>query len=406
MKRSEHQKSFRFFAGVEIFAGVLLTLVLAATGGTLTVAILDRQMMSEEERAMTTFTEVVFERVRDTGDKITNVFAPQEDAVVLGEAREDSRVTMTFAGDMLFDPNYAIDVTIRERGGEISSVIDETLLTAMREADAAVINNEFPYATGGTPTAGKTFTFRAPPERSYYLREMGVDMVTLANNHTYDYGETGLIQTLEALENAGVAYTGAGRDIAAASAAWHFEKGDTKIAVIAATDIEETEPPDTKGATEGSPGVFRTVDDTLLLERIRQEKEAGYFVIVCMHWGRELESAINWLQERQAPEIAAAGADLIVGAHPHILQQISYIDGVPVVYSLGNFLFNSRTLDSAILKAEINENRLETLTFVPAIQSGCTVRVASEGERARIISYMNELSGSAFIEEDGRVVER
>ncbi len=316
---------------------------------------------------------------------------------------DDGGMTLAFAGDILFDPGYAIMNSIRQKGG-IEGVFGSGLLSNMRNADVMVVNNEFPYSNRGVPTEGKTFTFRADPSSASLLNDMGVDVVTIANNHTYDYGEAALLDTLTALDNVGVSRIGAGVNVDEAShPVYYISQSGLKVAIIAATEIERLDNPDTRGATESSPGVFRCLDITRLQNRIREAKEEGAFVIVCIHWGTENQEEIDWWQQKQGPEIVEAGADLIVGGHPHILQKIGYIGSVPVVYSLGNYLFNSKTLDTGLLQVKVNNDHTMNLRFVPAIQSGCTVIEATDGEKARILQHLRDISPGVNIDDDGNI---
>ncbi len=313
-------------------------------------------------------------------------------------------VSLAFAGDILFDPGYAIMNKIRQNGGGIDGVIGGSLLSYMRSADIMVVNNEFPYSYGGTPTEGKTFTFRAEPSSAELLNQMGVDVATLANNHAYDYGQTALLDTLSAIDSVGVARVGAGANLDEAShPVYYMASNGLKIAIIAATEIERIDNPDTKGATDSSPGVFRCLDITKLVSRIKEAKSTGAYVIVCIHWGTENKEEIDWWQEKQGPEIADAGADLIVGAHPHILQKIGYINGIPVVYSLGNYLFNSKELDTGLLRVNIYTDGHTQLQFVPAVQSGCTVAEATGDRKTAILNHMRSISPGVSIDEEGFV---
>ncbi len=313
-------------------------------------------------------------------------------------------VSMAFAGDILFDPNYAIMNKIRQNGGGIEGVIGGSLLSYMRSADIMVVNNEFPYSYRGAPTEGKTFTFRADPSSAELLNQMGVDVATLANNHAYDYGEAALLDTLETIDNVGIARIGAGANLEEAShPVYYLSDNGVKIAIISATEIERIDNPDTKGATDNSPGVFRCLNIDKLLSRIKEAKATGAFVIVCIHWGTENQEAIDWWQQKQGPEIVEAGADMIVGAHPHILQKIGYINGVPVIYSLGNFLFNSRELETGLLRANIYKDGQVKLQFIPAIQSGCTVSEATGERKTAVLNHMRQMSDGISIDDEGYV---
>lgn len=319
------------------------------------------------------------------------------------EPSEDGTVTFVFAGDILFDPAYAIYSTYRQRGEQLEQCISEDLLAEMRSADVMMLNNEFPYSDRGEPLPDKTYTFRAAPESVSLLQDMGVDIVSLANNHAYDYGEVSLLDTLDILEQAGVPYVGAGRNLEEAVRPIYYLVGDYKIAVLSATQIERTSSPHTRGATENTPGVFRCLETELLEEKIREAKEECDFVIVYIHWGTESTTELDWRQRDHTPLYVEAGADIIIGDHPHCLQEIGYVNGVPVIYSLGNFWFNSRTQDSCIVKMTLSEDGIQSLQFVPCLQSNSSVSLLEGEERARVISYMQSLSHTAHIDEDGYV---
>ena len=312
-------------------------------------------------------------------------------------------VTLGFAGDILFDDEYAIMVNLLNRGAAIENGISEALLSQMRDVDIMMINNEFPYTERGTALEDKTYTFRADRGTVRYLTDMGVDIVSLANNHLYDFGEIGLLDTLDTLKEAGIPYVGAGRNLEEAAAPVYFIAGDIKIAIVSATQIERLENPDTKGATENSAGVFRCLDTGKLYEVVAEADANSDFVVVYIHWGTENVVEPDWGQLDQAPKLAEAGADLIIGDHSHCLQGFQYFGDVPVIYSLGNFWFSSRTLDTCMLQVDISSRGIEELRFVPAIQQDCRTDLAYGEEKERIISYMQEISFDVSIDSEGRV---
>ena len=329
-----------------------------------------------------------------------------ENNIYAKDAADPTQVSVAFAGDILFDPGYAVMSKLQQNGGQISAGIAPDLIEEMRSADIMVLNNEFPYSDRGTPTPEKQFTFRARPQTVSYLGDLGVDLVSLANNHAYDYGETAFLDTMDTLAQAGIAYVGAGRNLQEARRPVYYIINNMKIAFVAATQIERLDNPDTKGATDTSAGVFRCWNGDNLLETVREARQNSDFVIVFLHWGTENQDTIDWAQEKQAPEVAEAGADLIIGAHPHCLQQISMVNGVPVVYSLGNFWFNSKTVDTGMVKVVLNENGLQSLQFIPCLQSGCKTSLVQGEEKRRILNYMRGLSGSVQIDDDGYVIKK
>lgn len=319
------------------------------------------------------------------------------------EAFDENVVTITFAGDILFDPSYSVMAKLLQNGGDIGNGIAPDLIGEMQSADIMMLNNEFAYSDRGTPTPEKQFTFRARPDSVSYLTELGVDIVSLANNHAYDYGEQALLDSMQILREEGIPYVGAGANIEEASAPVYFIINDMKIAFISATQIERLDNPDTKGATETSPGVFRCLNSEKLLQTVAAAKEESDFVIVYVHWGTENQEETDWAQDKQAPELVEAGADLIIGDHPHILQKIDIIDGVPVIYSLGNFWFNSRPIDTGMVKVTISEEGLQSFQFIPCLQNNCKTSLLEGEEKARVLGEMRRMSPSVQIDEDGYV---
>lgn len=322
------------------------------------------------------------------------------------ETASPEEITLVFAGDILFDDHYAVMAKMQQRGGKIEDAFSEEILEVTRGADIFMVNNEFPYTSRGTPTPEKKFTFRAKPEYASYLTDMGADLVSLANNHAYDYGEISLTDSIDTLNGIGIPFVGAGRNLEEAVKPVYFIANDKKIAFISATQIERTDNPDTKEATETSPGVFRCWDVERLLEVVRNAKQVSDYVVVYIHWGTESTEEIDWAQKEQAPKIAEAGADLIIGDHPHVLQPIGYSGETPVFYSLGNYFFNSKAQDTCLVKATLDENGLKSLQFIPGRQEDCYVTMLHGAEKERVLADMRRISPGVSIDADGFVTKR
>lgn len=316
---------------------------------------------------------------------------------------DSERVTLAFAGDILLDDEYAMMYRYRMRGSDINDTFSADLLERMRSADVFMLNNEFPFSTRGTPTAGKQFTFRANPSNIEMYEQLGVDIVSLANNHAYDYGEEALLDTFTTLENAGIPYVGAGRNIEEAKKPVYLIANGIKIGIVSATQIERNASPDTKEATAQSAGVLRCMDPTALLEVIAEAKANSDFVILYIHWGTESQETTDWLQDQQAPIYAEAGVDLIIGDHPHCLQKLDVVSGVPVVYSLGNYWFNSKTQNTCLVEIGINKEGMEYLQFIPCRQEDCRTRQLEGAEKDGVLNYMRGLSPNVLIDEEGYV---
>ena len=143
----------------------------------------------------------------------------------------------------------------------------------------------------------------------------------------------------------------------------------------------------------------------LFLETIRSAKEKCDCLIVFVHWGSEGKEETDSWQEKQAVQFAEAGADVIIGDHPHVLQKIVSVNGVPCVFSLGNYLFNSKTLDTGLAEVTLDSVTAEVtgIRFIPAVQSGCRTRYADGADKERILEKLRKLSNGTMIDENGYI---
>ena len=317
--------------------------------------------------------------------------------------KKDGEITLLFAGDILLDDEYAVMATMKKRENGVFDSYSEETMQEMLSADIFMVNNEFTYTNRGTPTEGKAYTFRADPECATILLDMGVDIVSLANNHAYDFGEISMLDTFDTLNNIEIPYVGAGVNLDDAAQTIYFEVEDTKIGIVSATQIERVSNPDTKPATETSPGVFRCFSETRIYDEIAKAKENCDFVVAYVHWGTESTDELDWSQPDISVKLAEAGADIIVGAHPHVLQEIANVKGVPTIFSLGNYLFNSSTMDTGLLKVTLRNKELESFQFIPAKQSGCYTQILNDVEKERVLSYMRSISDTVAIDDEGYV---
>lgn len=330
-----------------------------------------------------------------------------ENNIFFKDAHKEGEVTLGFTGDVLFDDEYAVMAALIQRGNDLELSITPDTLKAMNDMDIMVINNEFPFTEGGTRQADKQYTFRADYSTAPYLQQMGVDAAILANNHVFDFGEQGLLDTLKTMDDLGIQPLGAGRNITEAMTPTYYIVNDIKIALIAATDIERLDYPDTKAATEDSAGVLRSWNNNeQLVEIIKNARENADFVIVCIHWGTEKEEVPDYYQKLLAPKIAEAGADIIIGDHPHRLQGVYYYNGVPCIYSLGNFWFNGFALDTGMVEVTVDNDGLKALRFLPAVQANYSTGLVYDSEKSRILNYMRMLSPDAVIDEEGYITPK
>lgn len=321
-------------------------------------------------------------------------------------------ITLAFAGDLSLADNYVVmDYYHNEAGEDLANCIDSAYIKRMNDADVMWINNEFCYSNNGSPMPGKAYTFCAAPENVSILKELGVDIVGLANNHVYDFGPEAFADTLATLRGAEIAYVGAGADIKEASAPVYVDVDGYKIAYVAATRAEKNIK--TPEATETSGGVFRCYDNTDYIEKIKEAKANADYVIALPHWGAEHSTILEAAQTDGAKEYIDAGADAVIGAHTHCLQGMDFYNGKPIIYSLGNFWFDDYTLDTMLLELHLTgttDHVQVTVEMVPGTQSERVTRMSSTvQERNRIYAYMESISSNIGItpateEDNGGIV--
>lgn len=321
------------------------------------------------------------------------------------ECADGKETVLRFTGDFNFADDWCTTEYMESQPGGLNDCFSEDLLTYMKEADILLMNNEFVYSDGGTKVPDKAYTFRAKPEKVKLLREFGADIVTLANNHVYDFGEEGLLDTISCLRQEGITYFGAGENIEEASKIVYYVANGRKIAFVSATEIERTIQY-TKEASEDHAGVLKTLNPQRFLEVIAEADKNSDYVIAVVHWGTEGALKYDAMQYKLAESIVLAGADAIIGGHPHRLQGAGFIQGVPVAYSLGNFWFSTGTLYTTVAQITIGEDGSLTLSYLPCIQKDLkTTIITEEQDLEEYYQYLASISVKVGIDADGVIYD-
>ncbi|MCB1166508.1 MAG: CapA family protein [Leptospiraceae bacterium] len=238
-------------------------------------------------------------------------------------------VTLVFAGDTNFI--WGVEDLQRRRGMVYPL---EDVMQLLSSADLAGVNLETAVTRTGTPINEKNYIFNSSPLLAGVLADVGVDVLMLANNHSMDMGGQGILDTIEFARRRGMLTPGAGTNVhEAALPAIITVKGMT-VAIFSANDIG----PQTNFATGNAPG---TASISVVQSNVRNWCGFIDFCVVNLHWGMEYSPNPIAGQRKTAEALIKAGADAIIGHHPHIPQGIEVIDGKPVFYSVGNFLFGS-----------------------------------------------------------------
>jgi poly-gamma-glutamate synthesis protein (capsule biosynthesis protein) len=246
-------------------------------------------------------------------------------------------VRLLFVGDIMLDDGPGR--TIAAGGDPLGAY--ESLL---RSADFRIGNLECPVAASGIPLDNKIFSFRADPQVMRVLRGR-FEVLSVANNHSGDQGRAAFLETLGHLETNGIRAVGGGRDLATAHAPVLLEKHGLRIALLAYNEFK----PRRFEAGANWPGVAWSEDSQVLAD-IRAARAAGAdLVIPFMHWGWEREPEPSARQRQLARLMIDAGAAAVVGSHPHVTQGADMYRGRPIIWSLGNFVFDGFTLPAAKL---------------------------------------------------------
>lgn len=321
-----------------------------------------------------------------------------------GGAKDASHtISLLFAGDIYLSDHV---LNAYDKAGGISGVLDEGLRQEIRQADLFMANQEFPFSDRGTAAADKQFTFRLPSSRVHIMQEIGADIVTLANNHTLDYGTDALLDSCRLLDKAGILRVGAGADREEAGRAEILEIRGKRIGFLAASRVF---PEAGWAAGSSHPGLLSAYDPAAVAERIREVKAQCDYLVFYVHWGIERNTTPEEYQRQQARQYIDAGADLVVGSHPHVLQGIEYYNGKPILYSLGNFVFGSSIPETMLMEAEVTFPEDEQssdkpnvrLRLIPATSSAGYTRMLAEEKRGDFFAKMESLSWGISVDEEG-----
>lgn len=320
----------------------------------------------------------------------------EEQAMEDASQPEISDISMVFTGDVLLGSS----VINKYNAGGIDGLLSEYLQTELTEADIAMINQEFPFSSRGTPMPDKQYTFRADESYVKVFEEMGVDVVSLANNHAMDYGTEALMDTFDALDEAGIPYAGAGADKERAEEAIFLEQGGRTVGILSASRVI---PVVDWNIENRQPGMLCTYDSAALKAAIERTRPKCDYLVVYVHWGVEHQAYPEEYQRTLARTYIDAGADLVVGSHPHVPQGIEYYQGKPIVYSLGNFIFSAagpRTYALKVVWDGEGESRLQVLP----IETAETFTYGLENDAAQeMYDYIEEISFGVTIDENGMV---
>lgn len=246
------------------------------------------------------------------------------------EMKEVVPVTMTLVGDIMMDRSVKGSV-VKNFGGDYNALFVNT--GYLRDTDITFGNLEGSVATGGH-NVGSRFSFHMNPVSLVALKDTGFDIVSFANNHVGDWSMVAFNESLAHMRENNILYTGAGSDYTDATTPRIIEVRGMKIGFLATTDVG----PNWLAATPTKPGIVLASDPNLP-QIIASAKQQVDILVVSFHWGNEYSPA-NAHQVALAHQSIDAGADIVVGHHPHVMERVEEYNGKLIFYSLGNFIFD------------------------------------------------------------------
>ncbi len=273
-------------------------------------------------------------------------------------------VTLAFAGDTNFNNQLG---ALRSSPGTVLSAIAPTLSAA----DVTMLNLEAALGTGGSPQP-KKFTFQVPAQAIDAVKAAGVDVVTMANNHGMDFGPVGFADSLRIERESGFPILGIGADDTEAYTPWVTEAKGQRIGFIGANDIFDDNLRSAWTAAPGHPGLASAEEahQERLAQEVRTLRPEVDTLVVFLHYGTETQLCPNARQKELVELLTGAGADIVVGSHPHRLQGVGYHGQQFVAYSLGNFAFQANSPEGAatgVLMVTATGRRIDGYTWTPAV---------------------------------------
>lgn len=309
------------------------------------------------------------------------------DAAQNDTAIESKPVVINLAGDVLLAAG--VGKVIANKGVDYPW---ENVAGLFGEGDITAANLECCISTGGRPEPEKQYTFRASPAVLEGARRAGVDIFTLANNHVLDYGYLALEDTLGNLRRCGILFTGAGLNLEQALTPVIVDKHGLKVGFLAFTRVFP------HGSWVAGPekwGVANGFEHGVVQAAVQSLAERSDFVVVSVHWGKEKAEYPCKDQIMFGRMLADAGANVVIGHHPHVIQGIEFYNNNVIAYSSGNFIFSSsapKAREGIILQIEAESGQIHRARVIPTGIYNAQPKILSGTDRQRVLNRLDTLS--------------
>ena len=276
-------------------------------------------------------------------------------------------VTFAFGGDVHFPAGTNLGDRLAD---DPATALGPTVPELLSGVDLSMVNFESAMTTGACESPAKQYAFSAPPTAIQAFQGAGVSLITEANNHGEDCGPPGLQASLAARTSSGYTVLGIGQNVTQAFTPYQTTIDGQKIAIIAATQVIDSDLQVAWTATDTQPGLASAYDVDHLVAAVEAARKVADTVVVYLHWGTQLDACPNPLQEPLAQLLVAAGADIIVGTHAHVLLGGGYLGTAYVDYGLGNFAFYDNSPPenaSGSLIVTATGRKIDAVSWRPAV---------------------------------------
>ncbi len=310
-----------------------------------------------------------------------------------------SAVSLSFVGDVL--PGEYLTALMEQQGYDYPY---RQALLYLSEPDIMAGNLEMPITKRGTPIENQPYVYKGSPDALPALRDAGFDVLSLATNHAMDQGVEGLQDTIKYMNEAGLGHMGTGNNDKEAFTPHIIETKGIKVAYIG---LSRVIPLSSLKADRNTPGIAETYDTTRAAAAIKSAKDEADIVVVMVHWGEDGKDKPNDNQKSLAKAYIDAGADLVVGSHPHVLQGFEMYKGKWIAYSLGNFVFTAypkeALAETGVLDALCSKDGECSLTFNPMKVVAGQPTPMQEEDAKTLLQRLTSISYGASLDSSGKI---
>jgi len=297
-------------------------------------------------------------------------------------------VTVTAGGDVI--GGFGVSGVV----GSMGSGLFRGIAPFFASSDFGFVNLESPLTNGGDPQGWKDVVIKGNPALAPAMGKSGINVVTMANNHAGDMGDSGLLDSFRYCEKAGITVVGAGKNLKTAQAGALLKTDGATTAFLGFSDVLPIGYPATSGSPGTSPG---RADITAVKANIRAAAKKADYVFVGWHWNFEYKRAPSYLESSEGKAAVDAGADIVFAHHPHLLDGVQAYHGGLIFYSLGNLVFSGfsgETAQTVLVKAKVTPHAIDA-KLIPVQVSGSGVPTVATGSTGlSILQRVKSLSAA------------